>query len=474
MDMNMLPSSLNRTFDVGSQSQDIALIPVSGKASINLPTNLASGSTIYHRRRQQLLIVISCLTLTFTGCGINFAFGVYQEFYQTLRGPFKDASPGEIDLIGTLSASLMTISAPLASAWTKTYGPRNVAMIGGVLFVISSMGASFGTQLWHFLLTQGIIQGWAACLTYIPAITVSPAFFNERRGLAMGIITSGTGLGGMAWAPFLRYLITAIGFRNTLRVTGITAAAMIAMSAFMLRDVEEPILDLPHTHDSDFARHRSNLPAVNWKIVRSREFVAHASGTAIQAAAYMTPVYFMSSYARTLEYSNTAGANIIALSNGCNSGGKIIIGYLADRFGRLNALVLSTLVSAAATFGLCYISNAQMNIDTHRVLFIVYVCIYGITAGAYVSLFPTALAEQFGVRNYASINGLLYMIRGIGTLVGTPVGGALVRENEELGMTTMSFDRTFLFVGILLSGATISVAWARCMAGRQVESEWRA
>jgi MFS family permease len=169
----------------------------------------------------------------------------------------------------------------------------------------------------------------------------------------------------------------------------------------------------------------------------------------------------MSSYARTLGYSNTSGANIIALSNACNFGGKIITGYLADQFGRLNALVLSTFVSAAVTFGLWYVSNIQINTATHRALFLAYACIYGTSAGAYISLFPTALAEQFGIRNFASNNGLLYMIRGFGTLVGTSVAGALVPQNTEVRESEISLDRTFLLVGILLSGATISASWAR-------------
>lgn len=53
------------------------------------------------------------LSLTMMGSGLGFAFGVYQELYKTIDGPFQGASPAAIDLIGTLSASLMTIGAPL-------------------------------------------------------------------------------------------------------------------------------------------------------------------------------------------------------------------------------------------------------------------------------------------------------------------------------------------------------------------------
>ncbi|MCJ1380158.1 hypothetical protein MMC17_003261 [Xylographa soralifera] len=441
----------------------------------NLSTSTAAQSpTIRHRRRQQALVILSSLILTFTGCGLNFAFGVYQSLYETLSGPFADASPASIDLIGTLAVSLMTIGAPFASAWTKTYSPRSVTLFGGLLFAAANIAASFGQQLWHFVLTQGLLLGCATCLTYIPAVTVAPGWFDGRRGLAMGVILSGTGLGGVVWAPLLRYLNASIGFRNTLRITGVASFILISASALVLK--WEPSAILQHAREAPGARRRGlNLPRANWTIVRSRAFVAHACGAILQAAAYYTPVYFFSSYAQTLGYSDTAGANFIALSNACNFAGKIGLGYLADRYGRLNALVLTTLLSAVATLTLWLPSSAPLGAEARQGLFITYTCLYGVTASAYVSLFPTALAEQFGIQNFASINGLLYMIRGIGTLVGTPVAGALIRGQSVMAMgTVVSFEKTILMVGVLLVGATVAVSWARAENGVQTGWKWRA
>jgi MFS family permease len=473
MDAKYFLSPLQSTLDTKPHGLRWATSRTSEESFFLQPLDLAPDPTTRQKRRQQILIVVSCLVLTFTGCGFNFAFGVYQEHYEKLQGPFKDASPGQIDIIGTLAASLMTIGAPFASSSTRTYGPRHVTTFGGVLFAISSISASLGTRLWHFQLTQGLLQGCAACLAYIPAVTVSPAFFNERRGLAMGIILSGTGLGGVAWAPILRYLITAIGFRNTLRVMGVLALTLITISASVLKEAEDSKMDVPLKQPGESTRCVSVLPKVNWKIARSKAFFAHATGGFLHSAAYFTPIYFMSSYATTLGYSNISGAHIIALSNFCNFGGKIVIGCLADRFGRLNALVLSTLISAAVTFGLWSVSYIQSNPETSRALLLAYACIYGLTAGSYVSLFPVALAEHFGIQNFASINGLIYMIRGFGTLIGTAIGGALVKKTQGGGPASVSFDRTFLFVGILLSGATFSIAWARSMK-KHTELEWRA
>ena len=84
-----------------------------------------------------------------------------------------------------------------ASSWTKTSGARNVTLAGGIILGLSNVLASFGQQLWLFILTEGLLLGIGTCLSYTPAFTVSPGWFAARLGLAMGIILSGTGIGGV-------------------------------------------------------------------------------------------------------------------------------------------------------------------------------------------------------------------------------------------------------------------------------------
>lgn len=49
--------------------------------------------------RRAILTLLAATTCTFTGCGLNFAFGVFQDAYETEGGPFLNASPTKIDLI---------------------------------------------------------------------------------------------------------------------------------------------------------------------------------------------------------------------------------------------------------------------------------------------------------------------------------------------------------------------------------------
>ena len=364
----------------------------------------------------------------------------------------------------------MTMGAPIASSWTKAYSPRPVVLLGGLLLGLGNVLASFGTHFWHFLLTQGLLVGIGTSLSYIPAVTISPGWFNTRRGLAMGIILSGTGVGGVAWAPALRALNTKVGFRNTLRLTGAVGFVIIGVAGLVLKwDHESERRNRIEYPSTSGGFRRVRIPLVNWQVARSRTFLAQALGAVLQAAAYYTPVYFFSAYSRTLGYTAVGGANFIAASNASSAGGKVVLGWAADRFGRLNTLLVCTLTSASITLGLWLPSTFTDTTEAQsRVLFVVFAITYGIFAGAYVSLFPTALVELFGVQNFASVNGFLYMVRGFGTLLGTPLAGALIKSRRSMSNSTLhaasAYERTAILVGALLAGAALAVLWVRVEA----------
>ncbi|KIW67014.1 hypothetical protein PV04_06292 [Phialophora macrospora] len=446
-----------------------------------------------------LIIVVASFTVVFTACGMTFVFGVYQDLYGSMSlqpdTPFTGASPATIDLIGTIAISLMTLGAPFATAWTKRFPPRRVIISGAVVFSLANLLASYSQKLWQFELTQGLLLGIGTCLTYIPAVTVTPTWFDKRRGLAMGLVISGTGVGGVVFAPAMRALNSSIGFRNTLRLSAGVSFVLLTLSGWAIDwdrttgSVMQQVLDAENTNRARLTgtRHTGwrrqirglwHIPLVDWRIAHSRKFAAQALGAVLQAAAYYTPVFFFSSYARTLGYSASTGANFIALSNAMNAVGKIVIGYAADRCGRVNTLFATTFVSAVVCLGLWLPSTFDG--DGGRDLFVAFVLFYGIFASAYVSLFPTSLVEIFGVAHYASVNGVLYMLRGLAALIGTPVAGALIRGRGGSvraagARSPTSYEHTSVMVGVLMALATIAVLWLRLEAAGTIGavSKWR-
>lgn len=373
--------------------------------------------------------------------------------------PFTGSTPAEIGLIGTLSVAFMQIAAPLASICIKRFSPRIVLILSGVIYFVACLLASYSTELWHFWLTQGFLIGIASCLSYITAVTVTPTWYTRRRGLAMGIITSGTGFGGLVWAPSIRAMNAQLGYRIALRINGCAAIAALFLCAAVLDWDEASKVRLKQENAAGQRSIAGSLSGiVNLRAAKSKAFAAQAFGTTFHGAAYYIPLFYYSSYAQTLDYSSTTGANFIAINNACNAVGKVVIGFVADRYiGRINALVLTTAIGALTTATLWIPSTLANGIGSSRGLFVAFLIFNGTFTSAYVSLFPASLVEIFGPAQFASVNGLIYMLRGFACLVGTPIGGALIKGPSS-GMPK-AYWATSTLTATFLCGAAVSMMW---------------
>lgn len=145
-----------------------------------------------------------------------------------------------------------------------------------------------------------------------------------------------------------------------------------------------------------------------------------------------------------------SGAALLSVNNAVNTVSRIAMGFIADVAGRQNTLVLSVIGSAicVAVFWLSSAYSDDMG------LWLTFVVTYGLFAGGkrpksstdirdcgpiltrclvsgYNSLFPTTVIEVFGAQAYASVNGFIYFIRGLGALWGSPVAGALVTSGDR-------------------------------------------
>lgn len=108
----------------------------------------------------------------------------------------------------------------------------------------------------------------------------------------MGIVLSGRGVGGVVWAPALRSLNATIGFRNTLRLTGAVGFLLISLAALVLKwDAESQRRNQLELQASASKLERVRIPLVNWRVAKSRKFVAQAVGAALQAVAYYTVLH---------------------------------------------------------------------------------------------------------------------------------------------------------------------------------------
>ena len=94
------------------------------------------------------------------------------------------------------------------------FGPRKVLIPSAIMVVGGICALSAGTKYWHFILSQGIVYGIGASGLFLPAMITASNWFEKKRGLATGIVSSGSSLGTLylstTWGRCIRTLIFLI------------------------------------------------------------------------------------------------------------------------------------------------------------------------------------------------------------------------------------------------------------------------
>ncbi|KAF9064749.1 MFS general substrate transporter [Rhodocollybia butyracea] len=397
-------------------------------------------------RTYQAMLLLAGFMMIFHVIGINQVFGIFQEFYTSSESNIKGAQGQDalVSLVGSIGTGLTWSGSifmnPLV---TRVDQIRLVTFAGAFLMSLGLILASFATQIWHLYLTQAILYGLGSSMYYFPIMTLAPIYFDRHRGAALGFILAGSGVGGLVMAQVLQYLLDHYGVQWALRILGIWNLG-----------VAIPI--------SLVVKHRPGFGFGS----RSQR------GAFLQAAGNVVPLYYMASYTvSVLSLSSSKGSFFVSVNSGVNSLSRIAMGLLADYIGRQNTLIGGALLSAISVLALWY--NAP------QARFTAFVVVYGIYAGGYNALLPTTITEIYGVENYSSVNSVMYFIRGLGSMFGSPIAGLILGSDSRssdssagLGFIKKRYNDVVIFDGMLLLAATVCVIYVRWLDARD-KGIWR-
>jgi MFS family permease len=121
------------------------------------------------------------------------------------------------------------------------YGPRWLLLIGTFLHVFGLMMTSISTKYYQFFLAQGICSPLGASFVFSPALSCTATWFEKRRALAFGIVSSGSSLGGVVFPTMLSRLLPSIGFGWSLRISGFIVLALLIVANLTVRSRIVPV-----------------------------------------------------------------------------------------------------------------------------------------------------------------------------------------------------------------------------------------
>lgn len=389
------------------------------------------------RERQGWLIVASLFVtlLVVFGGGYN-TFGVFlpplvHEFHWSRE---------EVSKLPSVLALAGGFSAPLVGLVLDRLEARFVIVVGALCAGLAFLGASHAHSF-HWLAGSYLLLGvGVGCSTLLPCSFVVANWFEERRGLAMGVTFAGTSLGGMIMTLVASHAIAAGGWRLGYLVLALPALLLVA-PLVLLTVRSRP----PGEKPGGPPRSREDLPGlVVRSALRTRSFWMIAIAQFCFSFAAAGAAAHLIAYLIGLGYAATRAALVMALIFGLTSVGKLAVGVLADRLGGRLALAACFLVAAG---GFLLVLGAS------RVpVLAVCVLLLGLTFGAPLVLVPMVITQSLGLRNFGGIAGLTGMLGTLGAASGPPVAGRIF---DATGSYVHAF---LLFFGLVVVGAVAATA----------------
>ncbi|KAM7202137.1 major facilitator superfamily transporter [Naviculisporaceae sp. PSN 640] len=325
------------------------------------------------------LFLAACFVLECLVWGVPFSFGVFQNYYDT-HAPF--AGSGDIAVIGTCSMGIMYLDTPLIMGLLRRFPAqgRYSPIFGLVVMCLGIALSSFATTVTHLIVTQGILYAIGGSIAYSPCIVYLDEWFVRRKGLAYGIMWSGTGLAGVVLPLLLEYLLTTYGFQTTLRMWSVIVFILTAPLAYFIKP------RLPHNSLATSRAPKYNPLALRFLI--SPKFLLYQSANIIEALGFFLPGIYLPSYARsTMGATAFPSALTVLLLNVASVVGCVAMGWLIDKLHVTTCILLSTVGATLGTFILWGFA------DSLPVLYL-FCVVYGLFAGSFTSAWPGIMREM--------------------------------------------------------------------------------
>src|SRR5271169_738355 len=392
----------------------------------------ASGPTEFELGYYGWRVVLAACLGVMAGFGSLFVY-TFSVFVKPLAAEFG-WSREAISSGFAIAAVALGLCSPLLGRWIDRFGPRRIILICMTVYVCAIASLSllrFG--LWQFYVTCfviGIVGNGAAHLAYSRSIST---WFQRRLGTALAFVMVGAGLGAMILPVVAQAIISRSGWR----------AAYASLGGLAL------LLGLP----------------LSWRYIRERGVignnsapVAHTGMTwqqGLRSFAFwiITAILFVSSIsmngaithlsALLADRGLTAGNAALCASvlGGSSLLGRIVVGWLLDRFFGARVAFVVSLITAAGIFLLARANSFSAGCLAAALI--------GVGAGGEAAITPYLLTRYFGLRAFSTLYGLTWTFYAAAGAIGPVILGR-------------AFDATGSYTSLLVALA-VALALAAAM-----------
>ncbi len=310
---------------------------------------------------------------------------------------------------------------PVEGWLVDKFGPRPVVAGGAVLAAAGWLMNSYAASL-PMLYAAAVVAGLGAGCVYGTCVGNALKWFPDKRGLAAGLTAAGFGAGAAVTVIPIANMIQNSGYEQTFFFFGILQGVSIFVIAmFMVKPVVPKGIVIAKRlvmSKVDYTTAQMVRTPVFW--LTYVLFVAVAAG-GLMATAQIAPIakdYGLAKMPMSLlGFTLPLLTMTLAIDNLANGFTRPLCGFISDRIGRENTMLIVFIGEGLALLGM-------MTYGHNPVAFMVCAALVFLCWGEIFSIFPALCADTFGVKNAAANAGTLYTAKGTAALL-VPLASAL-------------------------------------------------
>ncbi len=364
-------------------------------------------------------IIFYCFMLMFL------IFAIIKSLHSLFLVPVTESlgmKRSEFSLIFSITGLSVAIALPIVSKLLQRYQAKYVISCSILMATVGFSAYALATKSWHFYLIALVVgAGTAGCTNMIASLLINN-WFQDRKGMALGIAFTGSGFGAALLSPLMTTFLELHGWRFSYIFFGLLMGGICLPLTWFLayqQPAERGILPYqiaPAETNQVEKRHAESGPLLQdiktkpffWLYLLAMFFCSLAvGGVHIHIPAYLTD----------LGHSPTFVAFVYSVQAVCLIGGKLLLGVIFDYKGsRMGILFMGvTFTSALICLFLAY----------QPALAVIFALFYGCGTTFTSVGIPYLAGSFFGQRNYAEILSIVNIIYVLGAALGPFISGKI-------------------------------------------------
>jgi OFA family oxalate/formate antiporter-like MFS transporter len=387
------------------------------------------------------VVVAACTVLTAIQWGIQYSFSIFFKPLITDFGWNRATASGIYSLFMICAGAS---AVPLG--WlADRFGPAKVMAVCSFMIGLGLVLAGQISDLWQLYATFGVMVGIGSGGTFAIGTGVAARWFVKKRGLALGIVSAGIGLGTLVIPPIAERLIAAFDWSGAYFIIGLGAWIFMIGSSLLLRRDPREMGYQPYGDDT------TQYSTGNDKKIEEQDVPGVALRNAVRTH-YMWMLMFLFfifnvcvqlvmvhlvNYATDLDITPLTAATIVSVVGIGSAIGRLVMGTVSDRIGSGSTMVICCLGLTVSLVWLIYSKQLWM--------LYIFAVLFSFAYGGEVPQTPLLIGQFFGLKSIMALVGA--------ATAGARVGGAL---GSWIGGQIFDMTQSYLVAFIIAAAAAFS------------------